>query len=115
MKRQLQQFRYYGDGSPKTSNNSQDKTKLKASNLISGSIFPDAIVALGIQTYPGVKFYLNGSDESIIIGSSGLFEIDLNDNCEITLLQFEEESVNFINSPNNTAYLIIDIIYNVKE
>lgn len=109
MKRQLQQFRYYGDDASKTSQN------LKKKNLISGSIFPDAIVALGIQTYPGVKFYLNGADESIIVGSSGLFEIDLNDNCEITLLQFEEESVNFIDSPNNTAYLIIDIIYNVKE
>lgn len=109
MKRQLQQFRYYGDDSPKTSNN------LKASNLISGSIFPDAIVALGIQTYPGVEFYLNGADESIIVGSSGIFEIDLKDNCEITLLQFEEKSVDFIGSPNNTAYLIIDLIYNVKE
>lgn len=109
MKKQLQQFRYFGDQSSKTS------TGLTKDNLISGSIFPDSIVALGIQTYPGVKFYLNGADEPIIIGSSGIFEIDLTDNCEIKHLEFLEESVNFINSPNNTAYLIVDIIYNVKE
>lgn len=109
MKKQLQQFRYFGDQSLKTT------PGLTKDNLISGSIFPDSIVALGIQTYPGVKFYLNGADEPIIIGSSGIFEIDLTDNCEIKHLEFLEESVNFINSPNNTAYLIVDIIYNVKE
>lgn len=109
MKKQLQQFRYFGDQSSKTS------TGLIKDNLISGSIFPDSIVALGIQTYPGVKFYLNGADEPIIVGSSGIFEIDLTDNCEIKHLEFLEESVNFIDSPNNTAYLIVDIIYNVKE
>ena len=77
MKKQLQQFRYFGDQSSKTS------TGLTKDNLISGSIFPDSIVALGIQTYPGVKFYLNGADEPIIIGSSGIFEIDLTDNFSI--------------------------------
>ena len=110
MKRQLQQFRYFGDKSSKTS------TGLIRDNLISGSIFPDSIVALGIQTYPGVKFYLNSStDEPTIVGSSGIFEINLTDNCEIKHLEFLEESIDFINSANNTAYLIIDIIYNEEK
>ena len=106
MKKIIQQFRYYGEGYA-------DNNVLKV-NLISGSVFPDSIVALGIQTYPGIKFYLNGSEDPIIVGSSGIFEIDIRDNCEITLLSFDEDSINLIEDKSNSAYLIIDIVYNTE-
>ena len=107
MKKRIQQFRYYGEGYA-------DNNVFK-DNLISGSAFPDSIVALGIQTYPGIKFYLNGSEDPVVIGSSGIFEIDIRDNCEITLLSFDESSINFIEDRSNSAYLIIDVISNVEE
>ena len=102
MKKQIQQYRYYGE-------NIADNNINKA-DLISGYTFPSSILALGIQAYPGLKFYLNGSEDSIIVGSSGIFEIDLKDNCEITLLQFDQQSINYIEDKSNSAYLIIDLI-----
>ena len=108
MKKQIQQYRYYGQ-------NSHDNNILK-DNLFSGSIFPKSIIALGIQTYPGIKFYLNGSEDPIIIGSSGIFEIDIKDNCEITLLSFDRISIEeCIENRSNSAYLIIDLISNEEE
>jgi hypothetical protein len=35
------------------------------------------IVQLGIQSVPGTKFYLNGSNNPIIIGNTGIYELDL--------------------------------------
>lgn len=107
MKKQIQQYRYYGE-------NIADNNISRA-DLISGYIFPSSIIALGIQTYPGIRFYLNGSEDSIVIGSSGIFEIELKDNCEITLLQFDQKSLDYIEDKSNSAYLIIDLISNVEE
>jgi len=39
---------------------------------------------------PGVKFYLNNEDDPIIIGASGIFELDLlNTSASITQLIFD--------------------------
>lgn len=107
MRKRIQQFRYYGEQHP--------DNNLTRADLISGYVFPSSIIALGIQTYPGIKFYLNGSEDPIIIGSSGIFEIDLRDNCEITLLQFDQSSVDYVEDKSNSSYLIIDLISNVEE
>ena len=111
MKKQIKQIRYYGV------NNENNSRKDLRELLIAGSgkIFPDSIIALGIQTFPGVKFYLNNSEEPIIVGPSGIFEINLMDNCEINFLHFDEKSIDFIDAESNNAYLIIDIIYIVEE
>ena len=81
-------------------------------NLISGSVFSRyvPIIQLGIQAVPGTKFYLNGSNNPIIIGNTGIYELDLQGLTEINSLQFDASSINFI-SANDNAYLIVDMIY----
>lgn len=108
MAKQVQQFRFYS---------SSDKTKnqpstISISNIVAGSVFAPymPITQLGIQALPGTKFYLNNSTNPIIIGYTGIYELDLEGIAEIQSLQFEKKSVEAINNINN-ANLIVDIIY----
>ena len=116
MAKHLMQFRYYGD---QLENNNLSNIEYK--QLISGSHFisckPNAtsIASLGIQTLPGVKFYLNNSQvDPILVGPSGIYELGINENYEITGLQFDRKSLDLIDA-NSGAYLIIDVVYNVEE
>ena len=68
------------------------------------------ILQLGIQALPGTKFYLNGSNNPIIIGNTGIYELDLQGLTEISSLSFEANSISLING-NANAYLIVDMIY----
>jgi predicted nucleic acid-binding Zn-ribbon protein len=52
---------------------------------------------IGIQTMPGVKFYLNNSIEPIIVGSTGIYELNVENLTEITALSFDTTSINMIN------------------
>lgn len=115
MAKYLKQFRYYGEGSSLNS----PLGSINRKNLATGSIFFNSsnltsIAALGIQTLPGVKFYLNDSVDSIIIGSTGVFELNLASNYEVTSLRFDTESLNLIGDASNGAYLIVDIVYNTE-
>ena len=95
-------------------NNSEEQ--INATNLITGGIFANhvPIVQLGIQTLPGVKFYINGSEEPIIVGVTGVFELDCTAGTYITALRFEKASVEMING-TPSAYLIVDTIYEEEE
>ena len=115
MAKSIQQFRFYG-----TENKSQNQpSTITINNLVSGSIFFQnsslgAITQLGIQTLPGTKFYLNNSANPVIIGQTGIYELDLEGISEITAISFERDSLSIINNIGN-AYLIVDAIYNVEE
>lgn len=107
MARRIQQFRYYG-----TEHNNNQPSSISYQKLVSGSAFSSftPITQLGIQGLPGMKFYLNNSHEGIIIGNTGIYELDLQGQAEVSALSFDANSINFIrNNPN--AYLIVDIIY----
>lgn len=95
-------------------NNSEER--ITATNLITGGIFANhvPIIQLGIQTLPGIKFYINGSDEPIIVGVTGVFELDCTAGTYITALRFEKSSVDLIDA-TPSAYLIIDTIYEEEE
>ncbi len=111
MARYIKQFRYYNEDS----GNNQPSNMVHR-NLVSGSIFSGylPIVQLGIQSLPGTKFYLNNSKEPVIIGNTGIYELDLQGKTEITSLSFDGKSISAINT-NNNSYLIIDIIYEKPE
>lgn len=106
MAKKIMQFRYYNEGSAKNQPKAINKAK-----LISGSIFSNylPITQLGIQALPGTKFYLNNSTSPIIIGQTGIYELDLEGLSEITNISFEGMSIEAINT-NQNAYLIVDVI-----
>ena len=85
---------------------------LTAAELSTGSAFYPytPIVQLGVQALPGTMFMLNGSQDPIIIGASGMFELDLYDTPEkITKLEFTLGSLEAIDQ-NPDGYLLIDIL-----
>ena len=111
MAKHIMQFRYYND---EQGNNNQPES-LKAKNLEKGenNIFSKytPITQLGIQTLPGTRFYLNSNIEGpIIIGSTGIYELDLEGISKINSLYFDSTSLKLI-ADNPNAFLIIDVIY----
>ena len=110
MARVVKQYRYY---------NEKDATRNQPSNVnkdqfINGLVFEEPscypILQLGIQTLPGTKFYLNSSIEPIIIGFTGIYELDLDNKAEIIKLTFNKTSMDLIDS-NANGYLITDVLY----
>ena len=100
MARQIKQFLYNGNADTKE-------------DFITGTKFNEfSIVQLGIQGLPGMKFRLNGSVNYIVIGSSGIYDLDIKNGAKITTLQFEEASLDRI---DENHILIIDIIYETDE
>ncbi len=75
--------------------------------------FEYPILQLGIQGPPGTEFYLNGSNEPIKIGASGIFDLDIKNNARITELTFNSSSLSKIT--NDGQYIIVDIIYEGEE
>lgn len=114
MAKRVMQFRYYGDKDEVASKNYPKN--IKANALINGSAFNKylPIYNLGIQTLPGTQFYVNGGNNSIIVGSTGIYELDLEGLSEITALKFSKESITTIAGADG-AYIIIDIIYEDME
>ena len=115
MEKRIMQFRYYADPTDehKSSANNQPEY-LKASMLSDGTAFNDIsnITQLGIQTLPGVRFYLNNAEPAspIIIGSTGIYELELEGISKISSLKFDSKSLKLI-ADNPNAFLIIDVIY----
>lgn len=86
-----------------------DKEEM-VNGLKNGSLFSSmSIQQLGIQALPGTKFYINGSNSPVLVGFSGLFNLDLTDQGEITELRFDLNSLKYIKNAN--SILIIDIAY----
>lgn len=114
MARTIRQYRFY-----QSDDSRNYPTTVTPARLVSGSIFFQdselgAITQLGIQALPGTKFYLNNSLTPVIIGFTGIYEIELDSGAEITGLKFDYNSINTINSINS-AFLIVDAIYEVEE
>jgi hypothetical protein len=60
---------------------------------------------------PNTKFYLNNSlDGYIIVGPTGVYELNLEGISEIGDLGFDRKSLELIRD-NPNGYLIIDVIY----
>lgn len=108
MATKMLQFRYYKDN-----NKNNNPQNWNWTHYCSPDTFKQysPIVSIGIQSLPGIKFYLNDSLNPIIIGVSGIFELDIsNTSATINSLRIDQQSINLIKSLEN-GYLIIDIIY----
>lgn len=122
--RRVTQLRFFGDSNSYLNSadenvvyyhqmDSNQPNTLSANDLSSGDAFAEYpnIVQLGIQALPGTKFNLNANLEPIIIGTSGMYELDLiNSSAIIHNLTFEKDSLDQIDK-NPDGYLIVDIVY----
>lgn len=121
--KKIAQFRFFGDNNSKFNSTNQDQiyhqmdsnqpASLSSTDLNSANFFANytPIIQLGIQSLPGLRFNLNANLDPIIIGASGMYELDLTDSsATITSLKFDKTSLDLINS-NPDGYLIIDIVY----
>lgn len=108
MAKHIMQFRYYGDNHI----DNQPRGIIKEQLTQNGGIFTKYLpfTQLGIQTLPGSRFYLNNAESPIIVGSTGIYELELEGISEIDKLYFDSKTLELINS-NPNAYLIIDVIY----
>ena len=106
MARKVAQIRYYGDNE----DSKNQPRNLTSVQLRSGSDYMP-LKQIGIQTMPGVEFYLNGSIEPIIIGNTGIYELNVENLTEITSLSFDYKSLKMINDSPSTAYIIVDMLY----
>lgn len=106
MAKSINQIRYYGEGHPKNTPNANFM------KLRSGSIFGETIpiTQLGIQTIPGVKVFINHNPNPIVIGQTGIYELNVDGLSYINDIKFDGASLNLIDASTN-AYLIIDYIY----
>lgn len=122
MANKIKQFRYYNDtnnlgkNSPSVITIDGADVDVSYAHYVSGAVFGECfpVLQFGIQSLPGTKFYLNNGNDPIIIGSTGIYELDLEGQTEITQIQMDGGSMKVIND-NDSAYLIIDIIYDNGE
>ena len=122
MANKIKQFRYYNDtnnlgkNSPSVITIDGADVDVSYAHYVSGAVFGECfpVLQFGIQSLPGTKFYLNNGNDPIVIGSTGIQELDLEGQTEITQIQMDGGSMKTIND-NDSAYLIIDIIYDNGE
>lgn len=122
MIKKIMQFRYFGDSDSNSASNTHTSTHLMEKNcptsldrqgLTAGTAFDNymPIIQLGVQALPGTKLYLNSNVDPIILGSSGMYELDLtNSSATLSSLHFDVDSIDVING-NPDGYLLIDILY----
>ena len=117
----VKQFRYYNDESSITGLNQpsalqKNSISVTSDHYISGELFGTCypVLQLGVQAMPGTKFYLNESIEPIIIGSTGIYELELEKGVQITQMKIDKRSIEKIRD-NANASLIIDILYDDGE
>lgn len=108
MAKQVNQIRYYGDNNAKNY-----PANLSLQTLQSGSAFHNTlpIVQLGIQTLPGMKIYINNHTNPVVVGQTGIYELNVDGISYITDLRFDYTTLNIINNNKSNTYLIIDYLY----
>lgn len=109
MKR-IAQFRYRGEGHSENYPNYEFYTD----KLTYGNIFQDYgfVSHLGIQGPVGLRFYLNQSSNPIMIGQTGIYELDLENIGRISAIRFDRTDINnyYTDNPRSDK-ILIDIVY----
>lgn len=103
--KEVRQFRYYGDNSQKNYPLNLSKELLCNENIFEAY---GNVIQIGIQGIPGTIFYLNNGEHPLMIGSTGIYELNLEGLTSLTAIQFNEQTLNEYSDGTNG--LIIDII-----
>lgn len=117
MSKHIKQFRFFNNTSAK--NYPLTGTiPISQNSLYRGDVFNGytPIIKLGIQSLPGTTFYINDpiKENPIVIGYTGIYELDLEGIADISTLSFNSESLKRINDVPQ-GYLIIDIVYDKED
>lgn len=67
------------------------------------------VTQLGIQAPSGTKFYLNGFNNELQVGCTGIYELDLEGLTTLTQLSFDSGSL------DNAETIIVDVIYRTMD
>lgn len=120
----VKQFRYYNDKSSEVTESKRNQpttldgttTLITSEHYVNGDVFGKhfPVTQLGIQALPGTKFYLNEAVDPVIIGATGIYELDLTNGIQISKISFAHDSMENIKN-NDNAFLIVDIIYDDGE
>lgn len=102
----IRQFRYYGENDPRNYPTTLNMDQLVYNNIFSGL---SSITQLGVQGRPNTVMFLNGQKYPIVIGETGIFEIDLQNHGQIFSIRFTSESLDAYQKSDSR--LLIDIIY----
>ena len=109
--KQIKQFVYYSLNDDRNTPQGSEFNNPWIYNLFSQY---RQISHLGIQGEPGVRFCINGSEDkdAIMIGSTGIYEIDLDGVGYISSLRFLEYDLNYFYKESlEERRLIVDFIY----
>ena len=115
----IAQFRYRGtriENSQIIPDPENYPTNLVQDMLVTGNIFRGygPVSQLGIQAPVGMKFYLNNSNHPIMIGETGIYELDLENVGRITAIRFDKDDLErFYNYDEGyqSDKILIDIVY----
>lgn len=103
--KKVKQFRYYGNGNTLNEPGGMLKTVLTSGHLFDGI----AISQLGIQGRPNTCFYLNETAYPIILGDTGIYELDLQDRGTITSIAFVDNDA--FKHYETGDRLLIDVVF----
>lgn len=106
--RKIMQFRYEGYENENNYPEYSDYNSVLKNNLLKD--FP-SVSHLGIQGPQGLRFYLNGGENPITIGKTGIYELDLDGIGRINKLCFNETDISSYFGQESTNRLLVDIIY----
>ena len=106
--KKIMQFRYISHPNSENYPNYDDYP----GELTKRNIFNDynSISQLGIQAPPGLVFYLNNSSSPLMVGKTGIYELNLEGIGRINAIRFDQKTLTSLIS-NTDSRLIIDIIY----
>ena len=100
----FKQYIYYQDGSP----NNKGFTDSNASSALINGISLSSVQHLGVQAPPGTKFFINQSNNFVMVGFLGYVELDYSGTgTTITNIKFDRNSIDLIQR-NYKSVLIID-------
>ena len=84
------------------------------SALVSGAafneLFSKGVEQIGIQALPGTRFKMSTGPDWVVIGTTGIYELDLTGRATISALCFDKASIDIIQNGAGQT-LLIDIVY----
>ena len=105
MAKKVSQIRWFGEG-----NELNYPTNITLEKLRYGTAFPRTypIIRFSVQALPGTKIFINSGPAPIIIGSTGIYELDVEGLTNISSISFDMDSLQIIGRTNTP--IIIDYI-----